>query len=144
MDNYPPVPAHGGAATPNGSEDGLDADIHGRDDADSHGCGVSASHLDGDSDSFSLFDCDDAASDTPSFGGKDPTTWATAVAAAAQGNARFQGAEECFPVQRRAASHSSLTEPPHGFSGVSNFHKGEWDKTGGGWTAARPLSNIQE
>ena len=35
--NHPAGPAHGGAATPNGSEGGLDADIHGRDDADSHG-----------------------------------------------------------------------------------------------------------
>ena len=137
--NYPAGPAHGGAATPNGSEGGLDADIHGRDDADSHGRGVAASHPGGDSDSHSRGDCDDAASDTPSFGGKDTTTWATAIAAVAQDNGRFQGAEECFPEQHRAASHSFT--PP---SGAPNLHQGKWNRTCGKWTDARSLGSIQE
>ena len=137
--NHPAGPAHGGAATPNGSEGGFAADIHGRDDADSHGRGVAASHPGGDSDSHSRGDCDDAASDTPSFGGKDTTTWATAIAAAAQDNGRFQGAEECFPEQHRAASHSFT--PP---SGAPNLHQGKWNRTCGKWTVARSLGSIQE
>ena len=140
--NYSAGPAHGGAATPNGSEGGLDADIHGRDDADSHGCGVSASHPGGDSDSLSFFDCDDAASDTPSFGGKDTTAWATATAAPTQGSGRAQEVE-CFPEQHRAASHS-FTPPPHGLSGAPNLHQGKWDKSCDGWTAARSLRSIPE
>ena len=130
-DNYPAGPAHGGAATPNGSEGGLDADIHGRDDADSHGRGVAASHPCGDSDSHSRGDCDDAASDTPSFGGKDTTAWATASAAPTQGTGCVQ-ATECFPKQHRAPSHS-FTQPPHGNGGTLNSHQSIWEKYGNTW-----------
>ena len=132
-DNHPPVPAHGGAATPNGSEGGLDADIHGRGDADSYGFG--------DSDSFSLVDFDDVASDTPSFGGKDATVWATANAHPTQASGCAQ--EIVSPKQQRAASHS-LTQPPHGFSGTPNYHQNIWDKDGSKWIARRSLSSISE
>ena len=133
-DNHPPVPAHGGAATPNGSEGGLDADIHGRDDADSHGFG--------DSDSFISVDFDDVASDTPSFGGKeDATVWATANAHPTQASGCAQ--EIVSPKQQRAASHS-LTQPPHGVSGTHYGHQNIWDKDGGKWTPRCSLSAISE
>ena len=87
--NYPAGPAHGGAATdggggaastPNDREGSLDADQHGYGDTDGHGRG--------DSDIHSPGDCNDAASDTHSFGGEDTTAWATTNAAPTQGSGR--------------------------------------------------------
>ena len=133
--NYGAGPAHGGVAKdggagaapkPHGGDGGVDADSHGRGFADNHGRG----------------DCDDAASEAPTFGGESTAVWAPTGAVREESAGAAQASHGGSPPKNRWPRRS-LASPPDGGVGPPNTHQGQWHNSGTSWSPFQPNANRQ-